>query len=71
MMLMLGADVKGITDMENLSPSDVELFEYMMSVNNEEILDAMGEGFAEVKDILAALTVRFRILHVYIFTNLT
>ena len=57
-MLELGADMKGIADMENLSPSDVELFEYMMSVHNEELLDAIGEGFAEVKDILAALTVR-------------
>ena len=54
-MLELGADMKGIADM---SPSDVELFEYMMSVHNEELLDAIGEGFAEVKDILAALTVR-------------
>ena len=57
-MLELGANMKGITDMDNLPPGDVELFEYMMSVHNEELLDAIGEGFAEVKDILAALTVR-------------
>ena len=57
-MLELRAQVKGIADMENLSPEDIDLMEYMMAVNNEEILDAIGEGIAEIKDILAALMVR-------------
>ena len=57
-MLELGAQVKGIADMENLTPEDIDLMDYMMAVNNEEILDAIGEGIAEIKDILAALTVR-------------
>ena len=61
-MLEIGAQVKGIADMKKLSPEDIDLIDYMMAVNNEEILDAIGEGFAEVKDILAALTVRFNTL---------
>ena len=57
-MLELRAQVKEIADMENLSPEDIDLIEYMMAVNNEEILDAIGEGIAEIKDTLAALMVR-------------
>ena len=59
-MLELGAQVKGIADMENLSPEDIDLIDFMMAVNNEEILDTIGKGLAEIKDILAALTVRFK-----------
>ena len=29
-----------------------------MAVSNEEILDAIGEGIAEIKDILTVLMVR-------------
>ena len=57
-MLELGAQVKGIADLENLSADDNDLIDYMMAVNTEEILDAIGEGIAEIKDILAALMVR-------------
>ena len=61
-MMELRAQVKGIADMDNLSPEDIELLDFMMDVNSDEILDAIGEGFAEIKDILAALTVRFNTL---------
>ena len=60
-MLELGEQVKGLTDMEDLSPDDKVLLEYMMDVKTEEILDAIGEGIAEIKDILAALMVRLSI----------
>lgn len=58
-MFELGAEVKGIEDLDTLSPEDLELVDYMMAVQNQEILDGIAEGFAEVKDILTALTVRF------------
>ena len=61
-MMELRAQLKGIADMDNLSPEDIELLDFMVDVNSDEILDAIGEGFAEIKDILAALTVRFNTL---------
>ena len=60
-MLELGAEMKGLAEMEDLSPDDNALLAYMMDVKTEEILDAIGEGIAEIKDILAALTVRLSI----------
>ena len=50
--------MKGLAEMEDLSPDDNALLAYMMDVKTEEILDAVGEGIAEIKDILAALMVR-------------
>ena len=50
--------MKGLAEMEDLSPDDNALLAYMMDVKTDEILDAIGEGIAEIKDVLAALTVR-------------
>ena len=61
-MLELRDQLIGLDEMDDLSPDYIELMDFMMDVNSDEILDAIGEGFAEIKDILAALTVRFNTL---------
>lgn len=45
--------------MNNFEPADLEVIKMMNAADSEKILDGLGVGFAEVRDILAALSVRF------------